>query len=230
MTSQLDLQQALSVNPWFKALPIEVREIMVKKSEPVHLRSGEMLFRKGDAPGGLYGLARGTLKISTLREDGKEAILGVIEAGAWFGELSLIDNQPRTHDATALGQVEALILPRSTFDALMNRTVFAQAIAAMLATRVRLLYGIVEDATLRSTRARIVRRLLLLTRGDAAATPDIRPRVTLSQEVLAMMLGITRQTLSTELKLLADQGVIRLGYRYIEVLSEERLRGMTDAA
>jgi CRP/FNR family cyclic AMP-dependent transcriptional regulator len=229
MTPHPHLLKALSGNPWFNALPMEVREVMVNESEPMHLRRGEMLFRQGDAASGLYALVRGSLKISTLREDGKEAILVVMEAGTWFGEVSLIDNQPRTHDATSLGQSEVLMLPRPVFDALMTRPVFTQAITAMLAARVRLLYGIVEDATLRSTRARIVRRLLLLARGDATMAPGMRLRVPVSQEALAMMLGITRQTLSTELKLLAEQGAVRMGYRYIEVLSEERLRGMTDA-
>lgn len=220
------LLAALSANPWFAALAPDVRARMAGQAELLRLRRGEMLFRQGDAPSGLYGLVSGTLKMSTLREDGKEAILAVIEAGIWFGEISLIDSQPRTHDATAVGNVEVLLLPRPVFDALMGRADFARAIAALLAGRIRLLYGIVEDATLRSTRARVARRLLLLARGDAALSP-LRARVPVSQEGLAMMLGITRQTLSKELRLLADDGVVELGYGYIEVLSADGLRRLT---
>jgi CRP-like cAMP-binding protein len=55
-------------------------------------------------------------------------------------------------------------------------------------------------------------------------------RVPVSQESLAMMLGITRQTLSKELKLLVQQGAIRLGYRTIEVLSETQLQNLTQRA
>jgi CRP-like cAMP-binding protein len=227
MTSNLAFLTHLSVNPWFAALPLAERKIMLSASELVRLRPGEMLFRQGDAPGGLYALVQGVLKMSTLSEDGKEAILVVLEAGTWFGEISLIDNQPRTHDATALGAAEVLVLPRAVFDMLMTRNVFARAIATMLAARVRLLYGIVEDATLRSTRARIASRLLLLARGDATMSSNIRPRVPVSQESLAMMLGITRQTLSRELKLLVQQDTIQLGYGYIDILSETQLQGLT---
>ncbi len=227
MSDTAALLATLSANPWFGALAPEVRATMVARSELVRLRRGEMLFRQGDAPTGLYGLVRGTLKMSTLREDGKEAILVVIEAGIWFGEISLIDGQPRTHDATAVGEVEVLMLPRGAFDALMERADFARAVAGLLAGRIRLLYGIVEDATLRSTRARVARRLLLLARGDASMSPRMRARVPVSQEGLAMMLGITRQTLSKELRLLADGGVIELGYGYIEVVSAEGLRRLT---
>jgi CRP/FNR family cyclic AMP-dependent transcriptional regulator len=230
MSSHLSLMPQLVRNPWFAALPLAERKIMLGAAEPLRLRSGEMLFRQGDAPGALYALIKGNLKMSTLSDDGKEAILVVLETGTWFGEISLIDNQPRTHDATALGPAEVLVLPRTVFDTLMARTVFAQAIAAMLAARIRLLYGIVEAATLRSTRARIAHRLLLLARGDATMSADIRMRVPVSQESLAMMLGITRQTLSKELKLLVQQGAIQLGYRYIEVVSEAQLQNLTQRA
>jgi CRP/FNR family cyclic AMP-dependent transcriptional regulator len=67
----------------------------------------------------------------------------------------------------------------------------------------------------------------MLARGDAAMAPQMRARVPVSQEGLAMMLGITRQTLSKQLRLLADDGVIELGYGYIEVVSADRLRRLT---
>jgi CRP/FNR family transcriptional regulator, cyclic AMP receptor protein len=192
-----------------------------------------MLFRQGDkvAPGhgAFYGLVSGAFKISSLREDGKEAILVVLEAGNWFGEISLIDQQPRTHDATALGEAEVLALPRAAFDELMARPVFAQAICHLLAARMRALYGMVEDVTLRSTRARVARRLLLLARGDATQSPDARPAVPVSQEALAMMLGITRQTLSKELKALVQGGAVVLGYGRIEIASAALLEKLGSA-
>ena len=93
---------AFHANPWFAALPGDIRDTMLHHAETVRLRRSEMLFRQGDPPGGLYAVLRGSLKVSTLREDGREAILGVIEPGTWFGEISLIDSLPRTHDALSL--------------------------------------------------------------------------------------------------------------------------------
>ncbi len=227
MKPTAELMAAMAANPWFAALPAAERRLLLAGCERVHLRAGEMLFRQGDAVptghGAFYGLVRGSFKISSLREDGKEAILVVLEAGNWFGEISLIDQQPRTHDATALGEAEVLVLPRAAFDALMQRQPFALAISRLLAARMRSLYGMVEDATLRSTRARIARRLLLLARGDATQARDARPVVPVSQEALAMMLGITRQTLSKELKGLVAAGAVALGYGRIEIASVSAL-------
>ena len=234
MTSTAELLEALSANPWFGALPLRERRAMIAACETVRLHPGEMLFRQGDkvAPGhgAFYGLVKGSFKISSLREDGKEAILVVLEAGNWFGEISLIDQQPRTHDATALGPAEVLALPRRAFDELMKKPLFSQAICRMMAARMRSLYGMVEDATLRSTRARVARRLLLLARGDATQARDSRAVVPVSQEALAMMLGITRQTLSKELKALAAAGAVTLGYGRIAIASAAKLEGLGAAS
>ena len=227
MKSTLELLPALSANPWFGGMPLRERRAILAASELLRLRAGGMLFRQGDkvpvGQGAFYGVARGRFKMSSLREDGREAILAIVEAGNWFGEISLLDQRPRTHDATALGEAQVLALPRTAFDALMKRHAFSQAICRLLAARTRTLYGMVEDATLRSTRARVARRLLSLARGDATLASDARPAVPVSQEALAMMLGITRQTLSKELKALAARGAISLGYRRIEIVSLEKL-------
>lgn len=221
--STVEVLRHLNVNPWFAGLPLAERRALVAGSERLRLAPGEMLFRQGDAvppgSGAFYGVLSGGIKASSLREDGKEAILVVLEAGNWFGEISLIDRQPRTHDATAVSDAELLALPRPDFDRLMKRPAFAQAVCRMLAARVRSLYGMVEDATLRSTRARVARRLLLLARGDATQAREPRPVVPVSQEALAMMLGVSRQTLSKELQGLAQAGAVTLGYGRIEIAS-----------
>ncbi len=218
---------ALESNPWFRGLPRAQREALLGASELVHLRRGAMLFRQGDpvqAVGdGFFGLVGGRIKASTLRQDGREAILAVLEPGNWFGEITLIDGQPRTHDATALTALDVLVVSPEAFVRLMADGAFARAMAQLVAGRVRALYGLAEDATLRGLKARVARRLLALARGDAMQSVQLRKRITLPQEALAMMLGVTRQTLSKELNALAAEGAIALGYGRIDILSVEAL-------
>ena len=225
--SKDDLLGTLSANPWFGALPLFERRAMLAAAEWVQLRAGDMLYRKGGAAGGFFCVVQGAFKVSTLGEDGREGILSVIEAGNWFGEASLIDGLPRPHDATATQPSVVLVIQPQAFKRLMQRTAFARAIAVLLCGRVRVLYGMVEDAMLRSTRTRIARRLLTLARGDATMASDARASVAVSQEALAMMLGITRQTLSKELKVLVRDGVLALGYGRIEIVAmgELEVRG-----
>ncbi len=206
---------ALEGNPWFTSIPRAQREALVGAAELLHVRRGAMVFRQGDtistAGGGFYGLVAGSIKISSLRQD---------------GEITLIDGSPRTHDATALEALDLLVVPPEAFVQLMRDGVFANAIAAMLAARVRMLYGLAEDATLRSLRARVAHRLLVLARGDATQSPHTRSNVALPQEALAMMLGVTRQTLSKELNALAAEGLVSLGYGRIELLSLDALQAL----
>jgi len=221
-----DLAAVLLANPWFGALAPRERRALQAAGGLLHLRRGEMLFRQGDAPGGFYAVAGGLLKASSLREDGREAILAVLEPGNWFGEISLLDHQPRTHDATALTDAAVLVVPQPAFARLMQRAAFAQAVAALLAARVRGLYAMMEDATLRSTRARVARRLAQLARGDATMAAQARTVLPISQEALAMMLGLTRQTLNKELKALVAEGAVALGYGRVEIISPQRLQAL----
>ncbi len=221
--SKVEWLETLSVNPWFGALPLPERKAMLLAADIANVRAGEMLYRKGDATGSFYCVVHGAFKVSTLGEDGREGILSVVESGNWFGEASLIDGQPRPHDATAVQASTVLAIQPLAFKRLMQRSAFARAIAVLLCGRVRVLYGLVEDAMLRSTRTRIARRLLSLSRGDATMASDARTSVAVSQEALAMMLGITRQTLSKELKVLVRDGVLGLGYGRIEIVSMAQL-------
>ncbi|SEA14188.1 Crp/Fnr family transcriptional regulator [Variovorax sp. YR216] len=227
-------RRALEANPWFASMSRTQREALLGAAELIHVRRGAMVFRQGDpvhvAGAGFYGLAAGTIKISTLRQDGREAILAVLEPGNWFGEISLIDGSPRTHDATALSALDLMVVPYEAFARQMQDAVFARAIAALLAARVRGLYGLMEDATLRGLRARVARRLMSLARGDVTQSPELRRTVSLPQEALAMMLGVTRQTLSKELNAMAQEGVIALGYGRIELLSSDALQRLGSTA
>ena len=225
---------SLGANPWFAALPQAERELLLAHAERQRLPPGVLLFRQGDpvqvAGSGFFCLVDGLIKVSSLRRDGREAILAVLEPGNWFGEISLLDGLPRTHDATALTAIDVLVVPPEAFAAQMQRLAFAQAIAVLLAARMRGLSGLMEDATLRGLRGRVAHWLLTLARGDATQSLDVRATVRLPQEALAMMLGITRQTLSRELAALARDGVLRLGYRRIEILSVDGLQALADGA
>jgi len=217
--SKAVIPPAMAANVWFGDLPEHYRLALLAAGERLNLRMGEMLYRQGDVPGGFFGVVSGSFKVSTLREDGKEGILAVIEAGNWFGEISLIDRLPRPHDVTALEPAEVLVVGRNAFEGLMTNSTFARAMSVLLSTRVRLLYSLVEDTMLRSISTRVARRLMALARGDASLARECRLVIPVSQEQLAMMLGVTRQTLSKELKILERDGVLLVGYCRIEIRS-----------
>jgi CRP-like cAMP-binding protein len=218
-----DMSAAMRTNLWFSSLPPAAQEALMRRCESTTVHAGEYLFRRGDAPNGFFGLKSGKLKACTLREDGKEAILAVIEAGNWFGQTSMASGHARLRDVVALERSTLFVVRNPAFDELMKSQAFFHAIAGLQSIHMNWLYRMIEDATLHSTRARIARRLLLLASGDVTMLSQSRPDVTVSQDTLAMMLGITRQTLSLELKAMAEQGAIALRYGRIEITSKDML-------
>lgn len=229
VSTMFDTDQLLtwmSANPWFASLEHSIQMTLLAESRLQRLNSGEYLVRQGDAPGCFYGLVRGALKVSTLREDGKEAILTVFEPGNWFGETSLLDGLPRVHDFSATAPAHVLCIDPQALDNLMAQNSFARAIAALQATHSRLVYKMLEDTMLRSTRVRIARRLEQLARGDATQSLNERYHLNVTQDELAMMLGITRQTLALELKAMAASGVLKLRYGQVQIESLPKLKAM----
>ena len=228
MLTRPTLMTQMAVDPWFASLPVEVRNELLQVGEVVRLRQGELVCRRGDPPRAFYGMVQGTLKVSTLREDGREAVLSFLEAGNWFGEASLLDGSRRTHDVTALDASLVLEVAPFAFTCLMKNSAFAAGIAQLLAGRVQRLYSAVEDAMLRSMRAQVARRLLHLAQGDVSSTAPnqalARSAVQVSHEVLAAMLGTTRQTLAKELRALAATGSIQQQYGRIEITCIAKLR------
>ncbi|MGX7000455.1 Crp/Fnr family transcriptional regulator [Caballeronia sp. KNU42] len=225
-----DTSEEMRTNEWFCSLPPAEQQALIERSKLLTLQPGEYLFRRGDTPTGFCGLKNGRLKAFTLREDGKEAILSVIEAGNWFGQASMTARQPRARDVMAIERSTVLIVPPFAFDELMRSVTFVRAIAELQSIHMNWLYRMVEDATLHSTRARVARRLLLLASGDVTTWPQSRQNVSVSQETLAMMLGITRQTLSLELKAMAEKGAIALRYGRIEICSKDILESFQDCS
>jgi CRP-like cAMP-binding protein len=214
----------LRSNPWFSSLPASEQQAMLALAAPVRLPRGTVLYRKGHPECGFYGIVQGLVKISSVAPGGREGILALIEAGNWFSESTLLDGQVNPYDATVVEDVQLLVIAREGFEALMLRQPFAAAVARLEAQRLRAVFSMVEDVMLRDMRARVARRLLMLAHGDATMAAQARARVLVSQDALAMMLGVTRQTLAKEFKELVETGVLALGYGRIDILDVPALQ------
>jgi CRP/FNR family transcriptional regulator, cyclic AMP receptor protein len=216
--------EKLSSSPWFCSLPLADQRSLAADSTLVGIEVDEALCRRGEAPDGFYGIVEGRLKASNVRSDGKEAVLSILEPGNWFGQMSIITGWPYAHDVIALETAQVVRLPVAAFHSRMQGAAFAKSIAELLAQHTGLLYQMLEEATLYTTRARIARRLMHLARGDATFAAGDRSRIQVSQDMLAMMLGISRQTLSLELKEMASKGALALRYGHVEIVSMDVLK------
>ncbi|MBS7691225.1 Crp/Fnr family transcriptional regulator, partial [Pseudomonas lalucatii] len=115
------LRAALRRGHWFAALPEALQQALLASARVQHLEAGQRLFRRGDPPSGLYAVLEGAMRVGAVSPDGKEALLTLVEAPYWFGEISLFDGQPRTHDAFAECPSTLLLVPQAELLALLER-------------------------------------------------------------------------------------------------------------
>lgn len=219
-----DILSLLRADPWFGSVPKAFEHDLLSLATPRRLQSGEHLFFRGDAPDGLYAMLDGTLRVSGVTEAGKEAILSLVDAPSWFGEIALFDRLPRTHNAVAEGVVKVLHVPQPDLLALLDRCPhYWRELGVLMALRLRLTFISMEDLALLPAETRLARRLVWLVEASAL-TPSEGPCVVpISQTQLGLMLSLSRQTTNQVLQALQDQGVLRVAYGRIEVLDRARL-------
>lgn len=213
----------LQAGRWFAALPAELQEALLDAAQVQRLDPGQRLFRRGDRPSGLYAVVEGAVRIGAVSPDGKEALLTLVEPPSWFGEISLFDRQPRTHDAFAEGASTLLLVPQAELLALLERQPqYWRDFALLMSHKLRLAFIALEQMSLLPAAPRLARRLLLIAENYGEGEP--RRVIHLAQEQLALMLAISRQTSNQILRELESQGIVRLSYGEIEILDLPRLR------
>jgi len=217
-------------NAWFRTLPTDIVDQLTAASRQRFLPDGALVHRRGDPADGLYTIVSGAVRIGAQAADGRETVLTLLQPGAWFGEISLFDGLPRTHDAHAHGDTVLLLVPRSDFLQLLEaRPETYRLFVPLLCKRLRSVFSMLEDHAVLSIRARLVKRLLLLARTVSEASLNDNERVlSLSQEALGAMLGLSRQTVNKELKQLEREGLVRLHYGQITLPDLVGLRRLVE--
>ena len=138
-------------------------------------KRGEMLFRKDDPGMHLYVVLSGAVKIALPGEFGQEALVSIMRAGDFLGELSLFDGSPRSASATALEDTKAALLARDDFLTFLEAHPAAvRVVLDALAKTIRRLSDRVEDLIFLDVPSRVAKYLLDLAQSDGttAAPPS----------------------------------------------------------
>ncbi|WAT28945.1 Crp/Fnr family transcriptional regulator [Pseudomonas sp. GXZC] len=214
----------LATGHWFSRLPGPFQHSLLAHARLRQLTAGQYLFKRGDPPCGLYAVLDGSLRVSAVNEQGKEAILSLVESPYWFGEICLFDGLPRTHDACAVGPCTLLQVPQQALLNILDENPrYWRDLALLMSQKLRLSFIGLEQLSLMPASVRLAHRLLMIVEGYGDIDHSKR-MLQLPQEDLAAMLSLSRQTTNALLKDLQAQGIVRLGYGEIEILDAHRLR------
>jgi CRP/FNR family cyclic AMP-dependent transcriptional regulator len=218
----------LETTSWFRGLPDELRDDLIRHATLQTLNKGEVLYRRGDRSYGIYAVLSGALAMGSVGVDGKEALLAVLGPTAWIGEISLFDGLPRPHDATAVSKTLLLHVPEPVLRSLLDSTPrYWRDFALLMAQRLRISFDNAEAMSLLPAAQRVANRLLVIAEGYGGLNAA-QSRIRLSQDTLASMVSLSRQTTNQLLKTLESQQIVSLKSGEIAILDFERLRAASE--
>jgi CRP/FNR family cyclic AMP-dependent transcriptional regulator len=168
----------------------------------------QKIFSQGDVADAVFFIQKGKVKITVLSEHGKEAVVGILAEGQFFGESCLDGAQLRT--ATSHAMEECLITSitkTAMLAALSKEPKFSEFFMSYLLSRNSRIEDDLIDQLFNSSERRLARLLLLLANFGQEAGPH-PIAITLSQETLAEMIGTTRSRVSFFMNKFRKQGFI----------------------
>jgi CRP-like cAMP-binding protein len=186
-----------------------------------HARGG-VVFLQGDPGDGIYLVLSGRVKITVESPDGDEMLLATLGPLDTFGELSLIDGEPRSATAETLEPVELLWISRAAFRAAYERyPQVAESLLLILGRLVRRITGQAADLALVDLEGRVAR---LLVRLLDAAGGSTELELGMTQSEVASMVGGSRQSVNQILHALARSGYLDVQGRRVRILKPNQLR------
>ena len=178
-----------------------------------------VVFFENEAGDTLFMVAEGRIKVTILGDDGREVILSVLGAGEFFGDMSLLDNEPRSATAIAAEDSELLSLSRADFEGLMKENPgIMTTLIRVLTARLRHANHQISTLALLDVYGRVARVIVDLARDDGRRLKDGRiafQRPT--HQEIANRIGTTRETVTRMLKDLQRQGLIKVSGKEIVV-------------
>jgi CRP-like cAMP-binding protein len=213
-----DKRELLSRHFLLQNLDVRTLDRIVHYSVVKTVAEGETIFRQGDPGECLYGVLRGRVRIFNINPnvnmENREILLNILEPGALFGEIALIDDRARTASASAMKDSELLMINRHHFTPLLLEDPrLALHMLGLICQRVRWTSSIIQDTAFLNLRARLAKRLLALAESHGETLPDgagIRLNLRLSQRQLGAMIDASREAVNKQVQAWRADGILDL--------------------
>ncbi len=212
-------------NSLFAVLDDTEMEAMLEFAKVRRAAAEERIFAKGDPGDSLYVILRGRVAVQTESDEAKVMLLNILDTGSLFGEIAMLDGGERTATVVAQEATELLRIDRRDFmPFLLQRPDLCVRLMTVLCERVRWTSAIIEDTVFLNVPRRLAKRILMLSQAYGRTTDDgTRITTFVSQEDLANMLGVSRESVNKTLKQFQTAGAISYRNGYIIVHDESFL-------
>jgi CRP/FNR family transcriptional regulator, cyclic AMP receptor protein len=215
----MDDQELLRTVPIFSELTDDDIASLSRLAARRRIPKDTVVFFENEEGDFFFMILEGRIKVTILGDDGREVILSVLGAGDFFGEMALLDNEPRSATAIAIEETELLSLHRVDFQAVLtdNRSITVALIKSLTA-RLRRANHQISTLALLDVYGRVARVIAEMARDEGRRLRDgrIAFRRATHQEI-ANRIGTTRETVTRMLKDLERQGLIHVEGREMVV-------------
>ena len=220
----LDPLEVLRTVPLFRQVPeadlVAFAHLVRERRQP----RGSMILSQGDRGDALFLIQSGQVKVSVVAEDGREVILSVLAAGSFFGELALLDDEPRSAHVIAMDDTVLLQLHREDFRGRLKLSPeLSVSMLRELSQRLRRADDTIASLMLLDVNGRVANLLLELAREEGGET-GIRITRRLTHASLGQMVGASRETVSRTMRNLVLRNVISVTRRETILLDPQALR------
>ena len=214
--------------PMFADLSAEDLETFAEMVQFRTFPKGAFVVNQNEVGQSMYLLVSGRVKVSLASPDGKELALNYLEAPAHFGEMALVDAEPRSADVIAVTDIELISLDAKDLStAIQLNPRLALSLIATLSRRLRHTNARLEEMAFHDATHRVMRVLLNVATAsyESRGVPVIQG---LTHYDIATLAGTSRETASRIISNLAKEGVVATKGRKIVVdliKLRERLEG-----
>jgi CRP/FNR family transcriptional regulator/CRP/FNR family cyclic AMP-dependent transcriptional regulator len=209
--------------PLFSGLSHDALENLLSATSRKSYPKDSVIVAENEVGETLYMILVGKVKVTNIGPDGKEVILSVLGPGEFFGEMALLDEEPRSANVVSMEKTEMMLLRRKEFMALLeNNQEILSKLLAVLSARLRHANAQIRSLALLDVLGRIARLLLECARKEGRKLLDgsIVFRRPTHQEI-ASMVGTSRETVSRMIGDLSRDGYIKISGK--DIIIKEKM-------
>lgn len=208
---------------WARELPPDEQERARRGITLRTIEAGRYFIHRGDRIDNWIGVVSGLLRLGSITTSGKAVTYAGLPPSCWFGEGSLLKDEPRQYDVLALRRTQVALLNRATFFWLYDNSVaFDRLLVRLINERLGQFIAQVEhDRTLDSA-GRVARSLASLF--NPVISPFMGTQIEISQEEIGLLAGVSRPVSNRVLQELEKAGLLRSESGTVTILDLEELR------
>ncbi|HEY4708069.1 MAG TPA: Crp/Fnr family transcriptional regulator [Thermodesulfobacteriota bacterium] len=205
------IEEGLSRNPLFNGLDDFYLRDIIARAEVRTWPDGIQIITEGEAGDAVFFILSGRVKVTLYGEEGREIVLAVLKEGDMFGELSIIDDKPRSANVEAITDIQCLVVSKAAFLEYLSRhhKVYMRFFA-YLTGRLREATRKIGGLALLDVCGRIAHTLMGMAKVGEETSEKVISIERPTHEELAAMIGSSREVVSRALKKMTQEGYIKI--------------------